>query len=53
MKYDAKHLVFYHIPKTGGSSVWHALAAEADLQEIPIIDLHHEAKVKFSIAQKH
>jgi hypothetical protein len=32
--------------------VWHALAAEADLQSIPIIDLHHEAKVKFFDSSK-
>jgi hypothetical protein len=52
MEKSAKHFVFYHIPKTGGSSVWHALAAEADLQAIPIIDLYHEAKVKFSDSSK-
>jgi hypothetical protein len=46
------NLLLIHIPKTGGSSVWHALAAEADLQSIPIIDLHHEAKVKFFDSSK-
>jgi len=47
-----KHLVFFHIPRTGGSSVWHALAAIADLQGIPIVDLYHEALVKFSDSSK-
>ena len=47
-----KHLVFFHIPRTGGSSVWHALAEKAELQGIPIIDLYHEAVVKFSDPSK-
>jgi hypothetical protein len=49
---NVKHLVFSHIPRTGGSSVWHALAEKAELQGIPIIDLYHEAVVKFSDSSK-
>lgn len=52
MKENVKHLVFYHIPRTGGSSVWHALAAKADLGGIPIVDLYHEAREKFSDSSK-
>jgi hypothetical protein len=51
-KRNVKHLVFYHIPKTGGSSVWHALAASAALQQIDIIDLYHESIVKFFDSSK-
>ena len=42
--HDARHLVFYHIPRTGGSSVWHALAACAAGAEVPIVDLFHQAR---------
>ena len=49
---NVKHLVFFHIPRTGGSSVWHALAKKADLQGTPIIDLYHQALVKFSNSSK-
>ena len=48
MEENFKHLVFFHIPRTGGSSVWHALAEKAVLQGIPIIDLYYEAFVKYS-----
>jgi hypothetical protein len=49
---NAKHLVFCHIPRTGGSSVWHALADKAALQQISIIDLYDDAAVKFSDSSK-
>jgi hypothetical protein len=49
---NTKHLVFFHIPKTGGSSVWHALAKIATLQKIPVIDLYHDAIVKYSNSSK-
>ncbi|HEY4233808.1 MAG TPA: hypothetical protein VGM76_10300 [Lacipirellulaceae bacterium] len=39
-----RHLVFYHIPRTGGSSIWHALAASAACAEFPIVDLYHLAQ---------
>jgi hypothetical protein len=42
--HDARHLVFYHIPRTGGSSIWHALAACAARAEVPIVDLFHQAR---------
>ena len=48
----AKHLVFYHIPRTGGSSIWHALVEIATLQKIPVIDLYHDALVKYSNSSK-
>jgi len=52
MEQNVKHLVCFHIPKTGGSSVWHALAAKADLQGIPIVDLFYESIIKFSDSSK-
>ena len=52
VKKNVEHLVFFHIPRTGGSSVWHALAEKADLQGIPIIDLYHEAGQIFSDSSK-
>jgi len=51
-KKNVKHLVFYHIPKTGGSSVWNALAANAALQQIKVVDLYHESIIKFSDSSK-
>jgi len=51
-KKNVKHLVFYHIPRTGGSSVWHALAANAVLQQIKVVDLYHESKIYFSDSSK-
>jgi len=42
--HDARHLVFYHIPRTGGSSIWHALAASAAGAEVPVVDLFHHAR---------
>jgi hypothetical protein len=52
MEEHVKHLVFFHIPKTGGSSMWHALAAKADLQGIPIVDLYYESIIKYSDSSK-
>jgi len=51
-KKKVKHLVFFHIPRTGGSSVWHALADKAALHQISIIDLYDDAAVKFSDSSK-
>ena len=51
-KKTTKHLVFFHIPRTGGSSIWHALAEIASLHQIPVIDLYHDALVKFSNSSK-
>jgi hypothetical protein len=52
MDKSVKHLVFYHIPKTGGSSMWHALATKADLQGIPVVDLFYESIIKLSDSSK-
>jgi hypothetical protein len=51
-KKNVKHLVFFHIPRTGGSSVWHALAAGASMHQISIIDLYHIGAVQFSNSSK-
>ena len=51
-KKNVKHLVFFHIPRTGGSSVWHALAAKASLQQISIIDLYNIGAAQFSDSSK-
>ena len=43
-----RHIVFVHIPRTGGSSLWHSLAKIAADAGIPVADLYHDAKIKFS-----
>jgi len=35
---------FLHVPRTGGSSVWHSLAADANDRGLPICDLYHLAR---------
>lgn len=37
-------LMFFHIPRTGGSSVWHSLAGVAARQNRIIADLYHQSK---------
>ncbi|PYY81600.1 hypothetical protein DNK59_23260 [Pseudomonas sp. TKO26] len=37
-------LMFFHIPRTGGSSVWHSLAVVAARQNKIIADLYHQSK---------
>jgi hypothetical protein len=36
--------VFIHIPRTGGSSVWHSLAHAAFAKGIPVCDIYHECR---------
>ncbi len=44
---DARHLVFYHIPRTGGSSIWHALAGSAASIKVPIVDLFYLSQLDY------
>jgi hypothetical protein len=39
--------VFCHIPRTGGSSIWHELTECADRAGVPILDLYWLAKSKY------
>ena len=43
----ARHLVFFHIPRTGGSSIWHALADSAATIELPIVDLFYLSQLDY------
>ncbi len=47
-----RHLVFFHIPRTGGSSIWHALAAAADVADVPIVDLFHLARQDYGCSDQ-
>lgn len=37
-------VVFFHIPRTGGSSIWHSLARLAETYEIPAYDLYDHSR---------
>ncbi|MFJ4142005.1 hypothetical protein [Pseudomonas sp. NPDC089734] len=37
-------LMFFHIPRTGGSTVWHSLAGVAARQNKTIADLYHQSR---------
>lgn len=37
-------LMFFHIPRTGGSSIWHSLAVVAARQNKIIADLYHQSR---------
>jgi hypothetical protein len=41
---SARQLVFYHIPRTGGSSIWHALEACAARAGMPVLNLFYHAR---------
>jgi hypothetical protein len=45
---STRHFVFCHIPRTGGSSVWHALAECAAKTGVPILDLYWLSMSQYS-----
>ena len=42
-----KNCVFIHVPRTGGSSLWHSLVPLATQQGRGICDIYHESKLAF------
>ena len=42
-----KNCVFIHLPRTGGSSIWHSLVATAAGQKRGICDIYHETRKAF------
>jgi hypothetical protein len=50
-QHAVRHVVFCHIPRTGGSSVWHALAESAASAGVPIIDLYYLSQLNYGSTQ--
>lgn len=46
---NSKRLVFLHIPRTGGSNLWHSCAHSwaENSDSLWILDLHHESRARF------
>ncbi|MDE8345557.1 MAG: sulfotransferase family 2 domain-containing protein [Acidocella sp.] len=42
---DRMAVVFFHIPRTGGSSLWHSLSRLAGLHQIPAYDLYDHSRI--------
>jgi hypothetical protein len=44
-------IVFFHIPRTAGSSMWHSMASSfTDYKDLAILDTHHESIKRFACA---
>lgn len=39
-----RHLIFFHLLRTGGSSTWKALSEAASRQGLPVCDIYHQAR---------
>ena len=39
-----RNFVFFHIPRTGGSSIWHSLAHLAASRGLAVCDIYHECR---------
>jgi hypothetical protein len=42
-----RHLIFFHLLRTGGSSAWKALGEAAARQGLPVCDLYHQARLVY------
>jgi hypothetical protein len=42
-----RHLVFFHLLRTGGSSTWKALSEAGARQGLPICDIYHQARSRY------
>jgi hypothetical protein len=46
-KSKPRHMVFFHLLRTGGSSTWSALVAAAGRAGLPVCDLYHQSRQEY------